>query len=97
MRLWKKALVINIGVLAGCIFALYLTPPAALLWVFALACIVVTAAINLAVFLGPRFRKNTGALAKTRPSRMVEVWIILALCIFALILMRFGYPAFSKH
>jgi uncharacterized membrane protein YfcA len=96
MRVWKKALIINAGILVGCLAGLYLSPGATPTWLFALACIVVTVAINLAVFLGPRLRKNTGTPAKRRPSRMVEVWIILALSIFALILMRLGYLPFSK-
>jgi len=96
MRKLKYAVVLNMGVLLGCLIALYLAPGTTPIWVFALACVGYAIAMNLAFFLGPRLRKIFGTPAKTRASRTVEVWIITVLCLLALILMRLRYiPSFK--
>ena len=90
MRTLRNAVIIDIGILLGCLVALYLSPDWTPLWFYALACFVAIVAINLAVFLGPRLRKKTGTSAKTNSLQSVTVWIILALGLLAIILRRLG-------
>jgi hypothetical protein len=93
----KYALIANAGVLIGCFSALYLIPPATPLWLFLLAGAGVIVALNLAIFLVPRIRKGTGTPARTNAFRSITLWVILALILFAQILMRLGYYLPDKH
>jgi hypothetical protein len=97
MRLWKRLLIVNVGVLAGCFAALYLVPPETPLRMFVLTCVGLIVLLNLAMFLDLRIRKAAKTPRTPTPAssfRSAALWIMTALILLTEILIRLGYVKF---
>lgn len=94
MRVSKRILIANVGVLVGCFAGLYLAPPSTPRWILVLACFGAVTLLNVVMFLASRIRKTTGIPTKRNSFQSTVIWIILAVLIVVQILVRLGYLSY---
>src|SRR5690349_7015390 len=77
----SKIVLVNIGLLVGCVGMLFVVPPQTSLKIYGLICVITIALINIVVF--PRLSQNRASVSSLRSKKMnqglVFVWVLFAL------------------
>jgi hypothetical protein len=89
MLTWKKALLVNVSMLAGFVLMAFVVPGQTPAWVFLFACALVAICFNVALF---RKRDATGQTPKQR--HLLSPPLVLVYILFSLMLLSrfFDWP-----
>ena len=87
----KRLLILNIGMLVGCLLGVFLAPPNTSPRFLVLACVGAVLVLNCIWFLTIKFRKTPRTPTRGSSFQSNVIWILLALLLLVQLLVRLGY------
>lgn len=87
---WRSVLLVNLGMLGGCVVAVFTVPPTTRLSVFGFSCVFVLVALNIYLYFNGYRRNGTKPKPDPAELRQRRFWqVVLGAIVWAILLRDF--------